>query len=262
MTATAIRALTPSAQSGETSVDKALGLLSLFGVADRTVGVSELARRAGLPKSTAFRLLNILEANRLVERQGRQYALGHHLFELGQRVPFCQPGSLRDVSAPFLDDLRRASGETVHLAVLDGLEAIYIDKIHGRAESRCPSAIGRRVPANCSGVGKALLAYSDMAGITEVFRDGLRRRTPYSIILPRLMAEELQRIRQNNVAFDNEEAKVGINCVAAAVLDSSGRAIASVSIAGPVGRFNPKRFARAVDQAARSIAAAIVATRT
>lgn len=261
MTVTAIRALTPSTQNGETSVDKALGLLSLFGVADRSVGVSELARRAGLPKSTAFRLLNILEANRLVERQGRQYALGRHLFELGQRVPFCQPGSLRDVSAPFLDDLRRASNETVHLAVLDGLDAIYINKIHGRAESRCPSAIGRRVPANCSAVGKALLAYSDPASINEVLLGGLRRRTPYSIILPRLMGEELQRIRQHHVAFDNEEAKVGINCVAAPVLGSSGRAIASVSIAGPVGRFNPKRFARAVDQAARSIAAAAVPAR-
>jgi DNA-binding IclR family transcriptional regulator len=240
----------------KTSVDKALGLLDVFAVGDRDVGVSELARRAGMPKSTAFRLLTILESNHFVKRQGQRYALGHHLFELGQRVPYCQHGSLRDIAVPFLEDLCRGSSETVHLAVLDGVEAIYINKIHGHARSHLASSIGSRVPVNCSGVGKALLAHSDQATIAEALQRGLRRRTAYSTISPRLMADELQRIREHGVAFDNEEAMVGINCVGAPILDASGQAIASISVAGPVGRFKPQRFASAVRRTAAAIARA------
>ncbi|WP_405970529.1 IclR family transcriptional regulator [Streptomyces sp. NBC_00988] len=248
--------MTPSVQAAphtETSVDKALQLLDVFTADDRCIGVAELARRAGLPKSTAFRLLTVLESNRLVARHGRQYTLGHHLFELGQRVPHCRPGGLRDTAAPFMEHLFQVSQETVHLAVLDGTDAMYIGKIRGRGRALCPSSIGSRAPAACTGVGKAMLAFSDPALIRQVIGEGLRRRTPFTIVAPRLLGNELGRIRAEGVAYDNEEAKVGVVCVAAPIFDASKNVIASVSITGTPGRFSPQRFAHEVERAALGI---------
>jgi IclR family KDG regulon transcriptional repressor len=238
----------------DTSVDKALALLNSFEIGDVAVGVSELARRVGIPKSTAFRLLSILEANRMVVRDGNRYALGYRLFELGQRVPDLQPHRLRDVATPYMEDLHQLSGENVHLTVLDRSDVTYISKVFGHRRSPCPTAIGRRTPAHCTAGGKALLAFSGPDRVRAVLSTGLTRRTPYTIVAPGLFVRELEQVRRRGFAFDSEEAQVGMTCIAAPILVNGRDPVAALSISGSVGRFDPRRYARQLCAVAGQVA--------
>lgn len=235
-----------------TSVTKALQLLDAFRGAAGALGVSELARRSGLPKSTAFRLLATLESGGYVERVGRAYQLAWRLFELGNGVSACRPKGLRDVAMPFLSELHVRTRLVTQLAVLDGGDVIYLEKIRGHAALRIPTNVGGRVPANCSGLGKAMLAFSDPETIREVVEEGLARRTPYSIVDPGRFLAELRRIHASGVAVDREEAALGLTCVAAPIL-YEGRAIAAVSVSGPSTRFNHRALAPEIQRIAAEI---------
>jgi IclR family KDG regulon transcriptional repressor len=243
----------------DTSVDKALALLNSFEIGDLSVGVSELARRVRIPKSTAFRLLSILETNGMVVRDGNRYALGYRLFELGQRVPDLQPHRLRDIATPHMEDLYRLSGESVHLAVLDGCDVTYLSKIFGHRQSPCPTAIGRRTPAHCTAGGKALLAFSGPDRVRAMLSTGLIRRTPYTIVAPGLFVRELEQVRRRGFALDAEEAQIGVTCVAAPILSKDRHAVAALSISGPVGRFDPRRYTRQLSAVAAQVARRLAA---
>lgn len=240
-----------------TSVGKALALLEAFEYIDVSLGVSELARRTGIPKSTAFRLLAILEQRQLIERQGTRYTLGKRLFELGNRVSFCRPRSLRDISLPYLSDLYELTHETVHLAILEGTDVLYLEKLFGHQQVRAPSAVGGRVPAYCSAIGKALLSHSDVETTKAVLERGLKPRTGYTIVIESLFEQELRLVRTKGVAFDREESSIGVNCVASPIVTRTGRLVGAVSICGPTGRFSPTACAGAVVQAARAIGVAV-----
>ncbi|MGD9995673.1 MAG: IclR family transcriptional regulator [Ilumatobacteraceae bacterium] len=242
-----------------TSVGKALALLDAFENIDTSLGVSELARRTHLPKSTAFRLLAILEQRQLVERQGNRYCLGSRLFELGHRVSYCRPRSLRDSAVPYMSDLYELTHETVHLGVLDGTDVLYLEKLFGHQRVKAPSAVGARVPAYCSALGKAMLAASEPNAIGAALVRGLEPRTGYTIIAPALFTEELATVRTRGIAFDREESSVGVNCVAAPIHARNGRLLGAVSVCGPTGRFNPQDYVGAVLQVARGIGNSIAA---
>ena len=242
-----------------TSVGKALALLDAFEHIDTSLGVSELARRTRLPKSTAFRLLAILEQRQLVERQGTRYCLGTRLFELGHRVSYCRPRSLRDSAVPFLSDLYELTHETVHLGVLDGADVLYLEKLFGHQRVKAQTAVGARVPAYCSALGKALLAVSSPDAISATLARGLEPRTGYTIVVPAMLQQELDTIRIRGLAFDREESSVGVNCVAAPIFARNGRVLGAVSVCGATGRFNPHDYAGSVLQVARGIGNAIAA---
>jgi IclR family transcriptional regulator, KDG regulon repressor len=235
-----------------TSVGKAIALLEAF---DRPggIGVSELSRSAGLPKSTAYRLLQILEEWQFIERAGRRYRLGSRLFELGNRVPYCTPRSLRDIAHPFLEELYELSHETVHLAVLNGTDVLYLEKLYGHNPVRSPSYIGGRVPAYSTALGKAMLAFSNADLVTQVVSGELLPRTPHTLVLPRLFLEQLRLIKAAGVAFDREEASIGLTCVAAPILDKLNQPVAAISISGATCRFRPDEYAAAVRRAALAI---------
>jgi DNA-binding IclR family transcriptional regulator len=220
------------------SVTKALQVLEVFRDHGPTLGVSEIARRAHVAKSTAFRLLAHLEQAGFVERDGTDYRLGWLLFELGNGVRHCRPRGLRDVSAPYLGELFSRTQFAVHLAVLDGSDVLYLDKVSGHLSPRTPSAVGGRVPANCTALGKAILAYSDPATIQGVVEAGLVQRTRYSVAQPGRFLHQLRLARAEGLAHEREESSLGLVCVAAPILRDN-RAIAAVSIAGPTGRFDP-----------------------
>ncbi|MEY2430564.1 MAG: hypothetical protein QOC92_289 [Acidimicrobiaceae bacterium] len=236
----------------DTSVGKALAILDELGTA-KSLGVSALARRTELPKSTVFRLLARLEERGYVERLGKEYCLGRRLFELGNQIAACRPSGLRDIALPYLTELYERTHYIVHLAILDGVEVLYLEKLFGRDPTRAPSHVGRRVPAACCGLGKAMLAFSDQALVTEVLGEGLKRHTPYTIAVEQLFLEELARIRDAGVAFDREEVAVGLTCVAAPIL-IDGRAVAAVSVSGPTARFDPETMVNPVRRAAAAIA--------
>lgn len=151
----AVTSAAPSVSSAEpeqqTAVDKALTLLKQLAEHDREIGVSELARHTGLTKSTAFRLLGILQRNDLVERVGSNYRLGTQLFDLGTRVYGPTSLLLRERLLPHLADLYELTHETVHLAVLHDTDIVYINKIHGHRATRSPPASAPGCPPTARG---------------------------------------------------------------------------------------------------------------
>ena len=222
------------------AVDKAVSLLASFGdQAGAELGVSELARRAGLSKSTAFRLLGVLERNGIVEKVGRKYRLGGRLHDLGRQVYVPDHDRIRDALIPFLADLYEMTRETVHLAALHGTDALYLSKLHGHRPVRSPSRIGGRVPAYCTAVGKALLAY-DHEALELLLAGELRPLTPNTIIDPDRLVAEIADVRHAGVAFDDEEAAPGLSCVAVPVLGPGCRAVAAISVSTVTGRLDTR----------------------
>lgn len=242
-----------------TSVGKALALLNALGADGHSLGVSELARRVDVPKSTAFRLLACLENDGYVVRRGREYSLGRRLFELGNQIGYCQPSGLRDIALPFLSELYERTHQTIHLAVLDGIDVLYLEKLFGHQATKSPSHVGRRVPAACSGLGKAMLAYSSPAVIDAVLRNGLRPRTHHTISVKQLFLQELAEIREKGVAFDREEVALGLTCVAAPILKGE-HAVAAISVTGSTARFDPTSLVATVRRVADAISQRVSVT--
>lgn len=244
---------------GLPSATKALQLLEVFREHGPTLGVSEAARLAGVPKSTAFRLLQHLEDGGYLERDGRLYILGRRLFELGNSVPMCRPHGIRDVALPHLADLFAATGKTVHLGVLDGTDVVYVEKIAGGDSVQVETAVGGRMPASCSALGKAMLAFSDRSVINRVLTEGLVRRTRYSIADPARFLAELRRVNFDRLAVDREEVRLGLVCVSAPIL-SEGRSIAAVSVSCHATRFNAAQLGGRVQRTTAAISAALQQT--
>jgi IclR family transcriptional regulator, KDG regulon repressor len=226
------------------AVDKAISLLLAFGAQASTgLGVSELARRAQMSKSTAFRLLGALERTGVVERIGAGYRLGARLHTLGNSVYAPGHDRARDLLLPYVAELYELTRETVHLAVLHGTDVVYLAKLYGHRAPASPSRIGGRLPAHYTAVGKVLLAHDpDAAAIT--LSGPLPQATPKSIGRPEALAAELERIRTEGLAYDDEESRLGLACVAAPVFAPGGRVVAALSVSGPVSRVDLQRAAR------------------
>jgi DNA-binding IclR family transcriptional regulator len=223
---------------------RAFSILTSYRPDDRSLTVSELARRTGLPKPTVHRLVIQLLDWGALERAGTAVRLGMRLFELGQLAP--RQRSLQEAALPLLGDLQVATQQTVHLAVLDGTEVVYVVKLPGRNGPDVPSRVGGRMPAYCTGVGKALLAYSPPAVLSAVVAAGLVRHAPRTVVMPGLLQRELADIRRTGVAFEREESATGIACVACPVLDPAGTAVAAVSVTGWVMRMDAERMTSGV----------------
>lgn len=198
--------------------------------AEGAVPLAELARRAGLPKTSTHRLAEELCKHALLERTDGGYRLGMRLFELGAGVP--PQRALREAALPLMADLREATRCTVHLAILDGTEVVYVQILASPGSSRLPSRLGGRLPAHATGVGKAILAFSPPEVVAARVDAGLRRLTPRTISTPGALARELESIRTHGIAYDREESTVGIHCVAAPVFDAQDRVVAALSVTG------------------------------
>lgn len=147
-------------------LEKAAVILECFTPSGGPFRLSELSERTGFPKPTVHRLAADLVRLGWLERSGAEYRLGAKLFELGSLVPHRL--GLRETALPFLQDLFEATRETVHLGVREGLDVVYLERIHGHEALRLPSRIGGSLPLSCTGVGKALLAFSDAELMEEV----------------------------------------------------------------------------------------------
>jgi IclR family KDG regulon transcriptional repressor len=225
------------------AIERAVSILNAFSSEDPELGVTELAERLGLHKSTVHRFMVNLDAAGLVERNPRsgRYRLGLRIFELGGLV--MQQMNLWDEALPFLEGLVRDTGETGHLAVLGGGEAIYIERVEARRALRVPSAIGRGYPAHATNLGKVLLADLPRERVEEIVAErGLAAYTPHTITDPSELDTELERIREQGYAIDNEEYDEGLRCIGAPVRDHSGHVVAALGIGGPVTRITPERI--------------------
>lgn len=239
--------------SATISVSRALSILDAFLGEDRYLPLSELARRVELPKSTTFRLVNQLTESGYLTKVGRNYRLSARVFELGNTVDASPDGTLRDVAAPHMAALYEHVGFGVHLAVLDGTSIVYLDRIRGPRSPNVLSKIGARVPALTTALGKVILAHSGREEITNALAESWPRSTPYTVMPPGLMVGQLRQARETGVAFDREEALVGLACVAAPIFDPSGHPVGAISASGPSGRFRPESAVELTRRAARLI---------
>ncbi|GAB2918318.1 IclR family transcriptional regulator [Streptomyces sp. YPW6] len=228
-------------------LDKATSVLECFRPDGGAFRLTEIAARTGLAKTTAFRLCADLVRLGLLERDGESYRLGGKLFELGSLVP--RRLDLREAALPFLQDLFEATRETVHLGVREGHDVVYIERIHGHRTLSLPSRIGGRLPLTCTGVGKALLAFSGPELADEVLAGPLARLTPYSVTDPARLRTVVEQIQVSGLAYEEQEAALGVSCIASPVFDGA-TAVAALSVAVPRGRFHPAQLAAAVRTAA------------
>jgi len=215
------------------------------------VGLSQLALLTGIAKPTVYRLASELVRHGMLRRGQYGYGLGFHLFELGQQVPISR--RLRDTALPVMSELLEATHEIVQLAVLHGSEVVCLEKLTPRQSIKAPSEVGARLPAYCSGVGKAILAFSDEGNIEAVLAAPMPKVTAATITVPARFRRELEAVRQRGIAYDRGEGTPGIACVAAPILKYDGRAVAAISITGPAQRLRVVRFEAAVRTAAETI---------
>ncbi|MFJ1455331.1 IclR family transcriptional regulator [Nocardia sp. N2S4-5] len=214
------------------------------------LSLAEVTARTGLPRSTTHRVLTALVELGWLTRTGSKFELGLALFELGERVGLKY--RLRSAALPFMQDLYAVTGQTVHLAVRDGQDAVYVEKIHGHAALPLPSQIGGRLPLTCTAVGKALLGPAEPEVRAHVLSLPLRSYTGNSITDPARLTRELEAVRRTGVAIEREEASPGGCCLAAPVL-LAGRPIAALSVSVPTDSFTPELLAPAVRTAALAL---------
>jgi DNA-binding IclR family transcriptional regulator len=196
-----------------------------------------------------------LIATGLLEREGTSVRLGIKLFEIGQ-LAIRQRG-LVDAARPYLADLREATRNTVHLAVLEGTEVVYLDILSGPDAPALPSRIGGRFPAHATGVGKAILAFSPDADVERIIAAGLTRVSTRTITAPGLLRRQLAKVREEGIAYEREESGAGVVCAASPLLNGNGRALAAISLSGWANRMRTERVAPAVRTAALTLSRAI-----
>jgi DNA-binding IclR family transcriptional regulator len=217
----------------DTSVGKAIAVLDAFRGDGALLGVSQIAERSCLPKSTAHRLLTLLVEHGYLERAETRYRLSRAIFELGSMISECRPRSMRAIAMPFMAELYEATHATVHLAVLDGLDVLYVEKIYGHNGVDLPSRVGGRVPALCTALGKAILAFSSPGVVEAAFAAPIPRLTARTMTNPAVLRQVLERARQTGIADDNEGASIGARCLAAPVLSRDNSVLGAVSLSFP-----------------------------
>jgi DNA-binding IclR family transcriptional regulator len=225
------------APRGLQTVDRTFRLLELLCQSNGGLSLTEISQRSGLPKSTVHRLLAALVGYRLVNQDPvtQHYRPGIKLFELAQQA--LQGIRLRDEALPELKELCDLTRETVHLAILDDGDVIYIDKEESPQTIRMFSAIGKRGPAHCTGVGKVLLAALPNEELRRVVRrKGLPRFTENTITDSAALSAHLERVRELGYAIDNQEHEPEIRCVACPIFDHRGEVSASISLTVPAFR--------------------------
>lgn len=245
-----VASVTPGTAPAASVLARAAAVVGTFDEQHPVLGVAEIARRTGLPKTTVHRLVRELVEIRVLDRGAEgagTYRLGMWLFELGELVPGHR--TLSEAALPIMEDLLEATHQRIHLAVLDGVDVVYVE-ILGAAGVDVESRTGGRLPAHATGVGKAMLAYSSAQTVRARLEAGLPRLTARTITTPGALTRELQNIRAAGTAYDREESHLGVSCVAAPVFGTDRRIRAGLSLTGATTSMDPVRYGVAVRTAA------------
>jgi DNA-binding IclR family transcriptional regulator len=231
-------------------------MIGAFDEKHRSLTLTELARRADVPVPTAHRLAGeMVIGGALQRRDDGRYVVGRLLWEAGLVATI--QGTLRQVAEPFLHDVYAATRATVHLAVRDGDEVLYLERMMGRASVPIVSSVGSKLPMHCTGVGKVLLAHAPPDVVARTL-GGLTRVTPYTIVAASVLAAQLQRIRRDGVATTNEEMSLGACSLAVPVVQSSDDAVvAAIGVVVPTLKRDRQRLLGALQVAARGIGRAL-----
>src|SRR6185312_3319534 len=237
-------------------VTKVLHILETLHDAPAGLQLKDVAQQTGINKSTAYRFLAHLEHEGYVFRDGTgAYAIGVRLARLASGASY--QTTLRKLSRPILQQLWRATGETVNLAVLDGREVLYLDVMESSHTFRLVSQVGLRRPVYCTALGKCMLSYIPEEE-PQYFFEGMsfERFTPHTIRGAAQLRKEFAAIRQRGYSIDNEEAYLGSRCIGTPIFEASGKITAALSVSGPTTRVTRERvpaFASAAKSAAMAI---------
>jgi DNA-binding IclR family transcriptional regulator len=233
-----------SADRGRSVTSKVVSLLDAFLPSARELSLTELAVRTGLPVSTTYRLATqLVQWGGLERGDGGGYRIGHRVREIGA---LAGEGTLQAVVSPFMRDLSEATHENVQLAVRNGRQALYIEKIAGRRPLPLATRRAGRLPLHATGVGKVLLAHAPADFVEDFIKTGLHRYTAYTIVSSAVLRRSLAEIRRTGLGFAREELTLGSMSVAAPVLDASGHVVAAISLVLPATEANLGRLAPAV----------------
>jgi IclR family acetate operon transcriptional repressor len=235
-----------------TAVDRAVGLLDLF--ADGPLSLSEVASRAGLSQATTLRYLFTLARHDFVERDDHsgRYQLGVHLFRLGQlALAHRDP---RKVALPFMERLLDRFGETVNLALRNRDDLILIDVLESEKAIKKGASVGDHDLWHCSALGKAILAHMPEAQAREILeRVGMERLTANTIVSLEELVVQLGDVRRIGYATDEEEAEIGLRCVAAPIFEHDEAPRYAISVSGPAARL-PLKLLGTVGREVRDVA--------
>lgn len=234
------------------SVATAIALLKCFTAEDYEIGVSGLARKLGIAKSTVHRLAQTLIADGMLEQnaENEKYRLGIALFGLGSLVR--RRMNLSSEARQDLFALRQATHETVQLAILDRADIMYVYNLESTQAIRVNSDIGVRKPAFCTANGKAILAFHPAPLLEEIIATGFTARAPKTDVDPARLRKDLADVRTRGYAVEDEESEAGMRAVAAPIRGAGGVVVGSVGVAGPVQRLTKDALARIAPQVMRT----------
>jgi len=237
---------------GASVSSRLLAVLGAFDEGARQLSLSELSRRSGLPLSTTHRLLaELVEWGALRRADDGRYVLGRRMWEIGLLAPI--QVEVREIASPFLSDVFAATQATVHLAVREGVRALYVERLSGHRSVPVVSSVGSRLPLHATGVGKALLASAPPADRAEYLRGPLVRCTPYTLTGSRL-ARELAVVRRRGWARTAEEMTLGSCSVAVPVAGRDGDTAAALGLVVHSVRRDLDKWVPALRRAAAGIA--------
>ncbi|WP_409419450.1 IclR family transcriptional regulator [Marinomonas sp. RS-M-Aa-14] len=230
-------------KSGGSSLDKALSLLQEVCVTPVPLRFAELVEKTDLPKATAHRTLTSLTEKGLIrfDEATQLYHPGYGLLELAHQA--WSKIDVRDIAADQMKLLWNETGETIHLAVLDRGDVIYIDKLESQKSLRLFSAVGKKGPAYCTGVGKAMMAFLSEEQLAAAIKEqSFIKHTDTTLINEDMLRQDLIKIRDSKISLDLEEHEEGIQCAASVILNHRNEPIAALSITAPKFRVDDARF--------------------
>jgi DNA-binding IclR family transcriptional regulator len=244
---------------GASVTSRALALVGAFDEDHRRLTLTALAERAGLPVPTAHRLVaELVEWGALARTGSGDYVIGRRLWDVGLLAPL-QAG-LVELASPYLHDLYGATHATVHLAVRDGVEVLYLDRLRGSDSVPVVSTVGSRLPMHATGVGKVLLAHAPLEVQQQVLAD-LPRVTPYTVTQPGRLRRQLAHVLRDDHATTSEEMSLGA-CSVAVPIRRGGEVVAALGLVVPSLRNDRQRLVAALQVAARGVGRALDAARS
>jgi len=231
-----------AAKARLSSVANSIRLLGSFSGDENELGITTLAARLRLAKSTVHRLASTLTAARFLEQnsQNGRYRLGVALFELGALVR--RRMDVANEARPKLRELLEKTGETVQLGIVDHMSVLYVYEMESRRAIRMAAAVGGRAPLHCTAVGKVLLASQPQDYVRQVLDAGLIAYTPKTVTRRDAILAMLAEVKARDYATDDEESEVGVRAIASPVRNHTGNVIAAVGVAAPVQRMSKKEM--------------------
>lgn len=244
----------PAPISGASVASRLFAVIDAFTTPtpSRALTLTAIAERAGLPLSTTHRMIaEWVTWGGLTRLDDGRYTLGLRMWEVGVQTPTAV--SLRTIALPYLEDLYEVAHEHVHLAILDGMDALYVEKLSGHRAVRIISRVGGRLPLHATGVGLVLLAHAPAETLEQYLAQPLPRFLPSTVTAPDALRRRLADIRALGVAFMSEEMTAGSSSVAAPILDRTGQVVAAVSVVTTTTPTRDPAHEAAVRAAARGI---------